>query len=257
MPSKTSDMLAVSRTAGQLALGYYAFLVAQYVAANPQSINSLPPAEEFGRDPVGEIKRKDGTSHTLDLRFYLDLFREDHGIQSEILRSWAMGALLTLGDELSAHKYFDRAPILELVYHLRNGVAHGNRFNITRDGQHRLVQYPAHNRDATANSPAGVTYEITPGLGGAVLFDFMGPADVIDLLQSVELYLSKAAGGPHIDHRHCRDGLQHRDQLQQERRCRAFVSFDHVAAIWLHKDPVRGHASQIQGRERISCRQRL
>ena len=107
-----SDMLAVSRTAQRLASGYYAFLVAQLVAANPQSINSLPP------DPTGEIKRKDGTAHTLNLRHYLDLFREDHGLQREVLRAWAMGALLTLGDELSAHRYFDRAPVLELVYHL-------------------------------------------------------------------------------------------------------------------------------------------
>jgi hypothetical protein len=42
-------------------------------------------------------------------------------------------------------------------------------------------------------SPAGVVYEITPSLSGPLLFDFMGPADVIDLLQSVEVHLSKAA----------------------------------------------------------------
>jgi hypothetical protein len=187
-------MLAVSRTAQRLASGYYAFLVAQLVAANPQSINSLPPAKALGEDPVGEIKRKDGTAHTLNLRYYLDLFREDHGVQREILRAWAMGALLTLGDELSAHLYFDRAPVLELVYHLRNGVAHGNRFNITNKGRGRLAHYPAHNRSATVKSPAGVVYEITPFLSGPLLFNFMGPADVIDLLQSVEVYLSKAAG---------------------------------------------------------------
>jgi hypothetical protein len=83
------------------------------VAANPRSINSLPP------HPTGEIKRKDGTAHTLDLRHYLDLFRRSHGLQSEVLRVWAMGSLLTLGDELSAHDYFDRAPALELLYRPR------------------------------------------------------------------------------------------------------------------------------------------
>jgi hypothetical protein len=46
-----------------------------------------------------------------------------------------MGALLTLGDELSAYGYFDRAPALELLYHLRNAVAHGNRLNITKEGK--------------------------------------------------------------------------------------------------------------------------
>jgi hypothetical protein len=192
MPSP-SNMLAVSRTAQRLASGYYAFLVAQLVAANPQSINSLPPAKALGRDPIGEIKRKDGTAHTLNLRHYLDLFREDHGLQQEVLRAWAMGALLTVGDELLAHGYFDRAPALELVYHVRNGVAHGNRFNMTKRGRDRLAQYPAHNRSAAVRSPTGVVYEITAALSGPLLFDFMGPADVIDLLQSVEVHLSKAA----------------------------------------------------------------
>lgn len=189
-----SDMFAVSRTAQRLASGYYAFLVAHLVAVNPQSINSLPPAKALGEDPIGEIKRKDGTAHTLNLRHYLDLLREDRGLQREVLRAWAMGALLTLGDELSAHGYFDRAPVLELVYHLRNGVAHGNRFKITERGRNRLAQYPANNRSTAVKSPAGVVYEITAALSGPVLFDFMGPADVIDLLQSVEVHLSKAAG---------------------------------------------------------------
>ena len=77
------EMLAVSRTAQRLASGYYAFLVAQLVAANPQSINSL-------QREIGEIKRKDGTAHTLNLRHYLE-FREDHDLQREVLRGWATG----------------------------------------------------------------------------------------------------------------------------------------------------------------------
>ncbi len=188
-----ANMLAVSRTAQRLASGYYAFLVAQLVAANPESINSLPPSKGLGEDPVGEIRRKDGTAHTLNLRFYLDHFREDHRLQAEVLRSWALGAVLTLGDELKANRYFDRAPLLELVYHLRNGVAHGNHFNITEEGRKRLVKHPAHNRDAAVKSPTGIIFEVNPSLSGRVLFDFMGPADVIDLLQAVEVHLSKAA----------------------------------------------------------------
>jgi hypothetical protein len=81
------------QAASSLASGYYAFLVAHLVAVNPQSINSLPPAKALGEDPIGEIKRKDGTAHTLNLRRYLDRLREDHGLQRELLRAWAMGAL--------------------------------------------------------------------------------------------------------------------------------------------------------------------
>ena len=41
-------------------------------------------------------------------------------------------ALLHVGDEFSAVGYLDRSPELEFLRHVRNAVAHGNRFNITR-----------------------------------------------------------------------------------------------------------------------------
>jgi hypothetical protein len=179
--------------AQHLASGYYAFLVAHFVAVNPKSINSLPPIKVLGEEPTGEIKRKDGTFHTFNLRFYLDLLREDASLQGRFLRTWAMGALLTLGDELAKpeHDYFDHAPILELVYHLRNGMAHGNRFNLTPAGKKRLAKYEAHNRLAAVKSPQATVFEITPNSKGPILFDFIGAADVIDLLQSVEVYLAR------------------------------------------------------------------
>jgi hypothetical protein len=180
----------VSRTANRLAQGYYSFVVAHYVAVNPFAINLLPPAKAPGLNPTGELPRKDGTSHELDMRHYLDLLREDRDLQRSFLHTWAMGALSILGDELAGYAYFDRAPILELVYHLRNGVAHGNRFNITKDGERRLKDHPAHNKDARVKSPAGTVFEVTPTLTGPVLFDFIGAADVIDVLQSVELHLA-------------------------------------------------------------------
>jgi len=73
---------AVSRLAGQLVNGYYAFVVAQYVAVNPVSVNALPPAGELGRNPTGQLPRKDGTFRVVDLRLYLDLLREDFGLQT-------------------------------------------------------------------------------------------------------------------------------------------------------------------------------
>jgi hypothetical protein len=186
------ERAAVKRVAQGLAAGYYSFLVAHLVAVNPTSINSLPPAKAVGQNPVGEIRRKDGTFHTLDLRHYLDLLREDHDLQRYFLRTWAVGALLMLGDELVQHDYFDHAPVLELVYHLRNGVAHGNRFNLTESGKKRLNKYPAHNGSAAVRSPTGTVFDVTAALNGQpVLFDFIGPADIIDVLQSVEMHLSQ------------------------------------------------------------------
>jgi len=189
MPTNTT-LLDVSRTAHRLTQGYYSFVVAHYVAVNPFAINLLPPAKALGSNPTGELARKDGTAHELDLRFYLDLLREDRDLQRSFLHTWAMGALSILGDELATYSYFDHAPILELVYHLRNGVAHGNRFNLTEPGKVRLKKYPAHNMNAAVKSPNETLFEITPTLSGPVLFDFIGAADVIDVLQSVERHLA-------------------------------------------------------------------
>jgi hypothetical protein len=65
----------------------------------------------------------------------------------ELARVWLVGALLTVGDALARHHYFDRAPELELLRHLRNGVADGNVFNI--DNPDTLAKFPAHNRLAS------------------------------------------------------------------------------------------------------------
>ena len=46
---------AVGRLAHRLSAGYYAFLVAHHVAANPKAINSLPPSKSLGADLTGEI----------------------------------------------------------------------------------------------------------------------------------------------------------------------------------------------------------
>ena len=99
---------------------------------------------------------------------------------------WLTGSLLAVGDALEHHNYFDHAPELELVYHLRNGIAHGNRFDI-RNLQ-RLTKYPAHNRACYKNT----IFEITPALNGLpVLFDFMDAGDVLDLLFSIAFHLDE------------------------------------------------------------------
>jgi hypothetical protein len=87
---------------------------------------------------------------------------------------------------LAAEGYYDRAPVLEMVRHLRNGIAHGNRFSLRNPTE--LNAWPAHTRDAACRSSG--PFEITPDLdGSAVLFDFMGLGDVLDLLISVSTHL--------------------------------------------------------------------
>lgn len=99
--------------------------------------------------------------------------------------------MLAVGDALERNGYFDRAPELELIRHLRNGIAHGNRFHI-RDPE-KLKKYPAHNRDGYHN---GTIFKITPELDGQpVLFDFIGAGDVLDLLHSVGHHLKQMGAG--------------------------------------------------------------
>jgi hypothetical protein len=88
---------------------------------------------------------KDGTNWSSDTQDALaDLANKT--IAEELPRVWLAGSLLALGDRLERNDCFDHAPELELVYHLRNGIAHGNRFEI--HNRKRLERYPAHNRDA-------------------------------------------------------------------------------------------------------------
>src|SRR4029077_10601305 len=105
---------------------------------------------------------------------------------------WLVGSLLTLGDALADESYLDHAPILEMVYHLRNGVAHGNRFDIRN--RKRLHDHPAHTRDAFSKGDLKQDFEITPALEGRpVLFDFMEAADILALVTSVANYLLRMA----------------------------------------------------------------
>jgi hypothetical protein len=130
----------------------------------------------------------------------------------ELARVWLVGALLRIGDALTKFDYFDHAPELELLYHLRNGVAHGNVFRFTDGGKKRLKKYPeAHNRLAWLTSDTKKEFEIALNLQGKrVLFDFMGPADVIDLLKSVGLYLIRMGNGDPLrpEARHARKKTQ-------------------------------------------------
>jgi hypothetical protein len=192
----------VGRLAHRMAQGYYAQSAAMMVAKDPRSDELIrhPLESRFEVSiPVGAfVPRKDGTMHKYDVLHYLDDARANPPVVDELLRVWLVGSLLSVGDALamlSKHlkppRYLDGNPTLELLYHLRNGVAHGNRFTFYDSGKKRLAKFPAHNKMAGVKSSTKAEFEIVVGLQGKpVLFEFMGPGDVLDLLQSVEVYLT-------------------------------------------------------------------
>jgi len=173
--------------------GYFARCAAIEVASNPEARKLVPRTLPGQLVPVGYITRKDGTQLGFHFPLYLDQARDN----AEFAKVWLVGSLLAVGDALKPYRYFDHAPELEMIYHLRNGVAHGNVFKLTNDGLDRLKKYPAHNKLAWGRPKTKTTeYEIVGALHGQpVLFEFMGAGDVLDLLFSVSAYLSRMAHG--------------------------------------------------------------
>jgi hypothetical protein len=185
----------MGQLAQRLAEDYYSLLASLTVASEPQA-ETLAPATLPGNSvPVGTVKRKDGTEHVYHFVHFLTRTRTEPLLQSDFERTWMAGALLRLGDALALEGYFDHAPELELVYHLRNGIAHGNTFRLTRRGIARLRQYPSHNLRAEIRGDLKSEFTITPDLTGEVLFTFMGPGDVLDLIMSVGQYLIRMGNG--------------------------------------------------------------
>jgi hypothetical protein len=135
----------VGQFAQRLHGGYIAHHAAMTIANDPRAAALVPPVEPGQNVPVERIPYLDGKEH---LTYHFTSALEEAtmpGAAEEYARSWLSGALITLGDTLAEHDYFDRAPVLEMVRHLRNAVAHGNRFEI-RDPS-RLAKHPAHTRD--------------------------------------------------------------------------------------------------------------
>jgi hypothetical protein len=180
--------------AERMAQGYLSHFAAISIAADERSKCLIPPVERGQLVPVGYVHRKDGTFHAFHYEYFLNLSRVNQEISADFERTWLAGALLKVGDAISLNGYFDRAPELELLRHLRNGIAHGNRFRL--DNPANLQKFPAHNKLAWVRSETKAEFEITEQLQNKeVLFDFIGPGDVLDLLMSVGLYLVRMGNG--------------------------------------------------------------
>jgi len=122
----------VGRLAGRMARGYYAHKAAIDIAKDPRADSLIPPATQPGHViPVGDVHRKGGKGHVYDIRHYLGHARTDPDMAYDLDRIWLLGSLIVVGDALADLKYLNHAPVLELLYHLRNGAAHGNTFTFT------------------------------------------------------------------------------------------------------------------------------
>ena len=174
--------------------GYYSYLAAMTIASDPRASALIPEVEAGQIVSVGRITKNGKTQHTYDFLHHLNLVKNDIFIEEHLKHIWISGALLKIGDALSCYGYFDRAPELELVRHLRNGIAHGNIFRI--DNPKNLIKFPAHNKIAWVRNETKSDFVIDENLNGLpVLFEFMSEADVLELFMSVSIYLIGMGNG--------------------------------------------------------------
>lgn len=191
----------VGRMAERLAEGYYAYTAVIEVAANPKTKELISKIPEGEAVPVGYVRRSNGTHHVFHFQHYLDQARTNKKMAEDLPRAWLVGSLLQVADALARNDYFDRVPELELVRHLRNGIAHGNSFHFgrgkkLRENLNKLAKHPANNKLAWVRGEPKTTFEIVGALAGQpVLFNFMGPGDVLYLLMSVGVYLIRIGNG--------------------------------------------------------------
>jgi hypothetical protein len=191
---KYKFVFEIGRMAERRAQGYYAHVAGVEVARDPRSkelISTIPDGQPV---PVGYVIRGDGSKHVFNFHYYLD-YLNSPAMVDDLARTWLESSLLNVGDALDDKGYFKhQVPLLELLRHLRNGIAHGNKFDFGKGKQRqkrleRLKQQPAHNKKAQMKT---AEFQIEESLEGQpVLFHFMKPGDILDLLQSVGIYLTR------------------------------------------------------------------
>lgn len=142
------------------------------------------------------LPRKRGGDHSYSFQHYLQQAFEHPEVAAQLKAAWFASAIVTAADALSAHNYFNRPPLLEMIYHLRNGIAHGNKFTFTPKCVARLKDHPANTFSIDGSRSPDTDFNIDVSLSGTgVLFDYLGPGDVIAILQHASVYMFKLSNG--------------------------------------------------------------
>lgn len=141
--------------------------------------------DSWGFDQYSQFTtpRHDKTQHGTPLYdSLLDVQARAAQYADDFERSNIAGMLIDVGDACARNGYFDTTPELEFVRHLRNAAGHGNTFNLINGAPRRPAVFSS--------------FTVTGQLHGMenVLFDFIGPGDVLDLLSNVEAHLRLIEG---------------------------------------------------------------
>ncbi|MGO9546752.1 MAG: hypothetical protein ACLPPF_18395 [Rhodomicrobium sp.] len=176
---------------------YFSHVTAMHVARDPRARKLGPQIEPGQNVPVLKIPRRDGNAMIMHFDHYL-LEAQKTELREDFDRVWLIGALLRVGDALGANGYFGHAPEAEIIRHLRNGVAHGNRFEfhdtVIRKTTGKL-KHPANIFRYAARQQMPM-HEIETNLQGTeVLFVWGGPDAIVDCLTVLGIHLWNVGHG--------------------------------------------------------------
>jgi hypothetical protein len=191
------EAVDVATLAQRMVSQYFSHVAAIHVARDPRAETLGPQIEPGQTVPVLKIPRGDGNAMIMWFDHYLAEGRKPETRQ-DFDRVWLMGALLMVGDALGASGYFGHEPEVEIIRHLRNGIAHGNRFAFHSkviDKATGKLKYPA-NISRYAARQAMPSHEVDTNLQGTEVFSgWGGPDAIIDCLTVLGVHLW------HVGHR--------------------------------------------------------
>ncbi len=181
----------VATLAQRMTSQYFAHVASMYVARHPEAEGFAPPVEADQHVPVIRIKRRDGNDMIMWFNHYLKEANSSTA-RDDFDKIWLQGALLAVGDAFGANGYFGHEPEAEIIRHLRNGIAHGNRFEFRDsviDRASGKLKYPA-NIFRYAERQVMPRHEVEVGLHGTeVLWTWGGPDAVMDCLTVLGVHL--------------------------------------------------------------------
>ncbi|MCY3019582.1 MAG: hypothetical protein NTW87_11210 [Planctomycetota bacterium] len=156
---------------------YYAAVSTALVLLNDDDVLRLLQAKGYDLGSTIRLGRRDNSYYEgIKLWNAIHSVRRNAGFNLDFLGILFMTSLSWVGDELTKNGYFDETPELELFRHLRNGISHGNTFNLLKGEPRRPAKFKG--------------FEITPALHGqGVLFEFMSTGDLFDLFDHVKAHL--------------------------------------------------------------------